>query len=182
MDESFLTIVFIVVFSYWVVSIIELIATHSFNRLAFNIGIPIAKRTIEMPTGDFTPKINATIKGSEGKFCFTDDGKVLFLSQHFWFKFFRFNSVFPIKVVGTINKNNTIDLIVRLPVGPSLIFGVFFICSILSFFEVGMFLTEIGFRMQHLIFFAIIIGISYPIEKKRLGLMIEDLKKIISGV
>lgn len=179
MSESFFIIV-LIGFSCWVIAIIEHIAAHSFNRLAFNIGIPIVKRTIEIPTGDFTPKTNTTIKGTEGKFNFTDDVKVLFLSQHFRAKFFRYNSTFPLKIIGTINKNNTIDLSVRLPIGACLFFLFWVIgwtIGMIGAFQSG----DRGFGIYGLIFAAVIIGISYPIEKKRLGLMIEDLKKIITG-
>ncbi len=88
MAGSYFILACILVFGSWLIAFVELIATHSFNRLAFNIGIPVVKKTIEIPTNDFVPKTNITIKGYEGKFYFTDDGKVLFLSQYFWFKFF----------------------------------------------------------------------------------------------
>jgi hypothetical protein len=180
MAGSYFILACILGFGSWLIAFVEMIATHSFNRLAFNIGIPVIKRTIEMPTNEFAPKINTTIKESEGKFCFTDDGKVLFMSQYFWFKFFRTNTPFPFKVVGTINKNNTIDLIARLPIGASLFFMFWVIgwtIGMIGAFQSG----DRGFGMFGLISAAVIIGISYPIEKKRMEIMIEELKKIITG-
>jgi hypothetical protein len=183
MTESFFTLACILGFGSWFIAIIEMIATHSFLRLAFNIGIPIIKRTIEISTNDFTPRIDITLKESEGKFRFTADRKVLFLSQIFWFKFFRINTPFPLKAVGTINENNTIDLVVRLPIGTSLFLLFWLIGWTVGSLGAGLQSGEIGmigFGLIGWIFAAIMIGISYPIEKNRLEIMIEELKKIIA--
>jgi hypothetical protein len=165
-------------------AIIEFILIHSFVKFAFNIGIPIMKRTFEIPSSDFIRKIDFTYKESEGKFRFSADHKVYFLSQIFLFRFFRFTTPFPFKAVGTINNNNSIDIIDRLPIG-SCLFLLFWIiawivAAITSVIQSGE-LNAVGIGLVGLISAGIMIGISYPIEKKRMETMIYELKKIISA-
>lgn len=176
MTETLFILACILGFGSWFIAIVEMIATHSFLRLAFNIGIPIIKRTIEIPTNNFITRIDITIKESEGKFRFLADRKVLFLSQFFLFKFFRINTPFPMKAIGTINENNTIDIVVRLPIGTSLFLLFWLIGWTVGSLAAGI----VGFGLIGWIFATFMIGISYSVEKNRLEIMIEELKKIVT--
>jgi len=167
----------------WIIAIVETIAIHSFNRLVFNIGIPIVKRRIEISTKNFSPNTNQTIKGSEGKFRFYKDSIVLFCSQIFISKFSRINTPFPFKITGVINNDNTINITARLPFG-TILFFIFWLAiwnfgTIRTFIESGD-MNSIGFSIIGWIFAAFIFITSYNIEKKRLENMILELKEIIT--
>ena len=156
---------------------------HTFSRSIFSIGIPIMKKSIDIPTKDFTIQFDVTYRKSEGKFRFSPDNKVYFLSQIFWFKFFRFNTPFPFKAIGTIRPDNKIDIVARLPIGSSLFLLFWLIGWTVAAIRAGVQFGKIGamgFGLIGWIFAAIMIGISYPIEKNRMETMIDELKSIMT--
>ena len=170
-------------FGSWFLVIFEMISIHSFWRIIFKFGIPIKRMSFEIETEKFHPEIGKTIRMEEGKFRFTSEGEVYFLSQIFLFRFFRFTTPFPFKVVALINRNNKVDIVARLPVGTTLF---------LLFWILGWTAGSIGFGFQSgdfssvvigligWLFAGLLIGISYPIEKNRFDTMISELKQIIT--
>jgi len=116
----------------------------------------------------------------EGKFRFTTDNQVLFLSQLFLFKMSRFNTAFPLKITGTITTVNQMNIVARLPVGSTL-FNLFFLTA---FFKV--FIVESGnssaltFGLFPLAFVGALFGSSFFTERRRLKTMISELQEIIN--
>lgn len=168
----------------WFLAIIEMISLHSFWGLVFKIGIPIKRISLEINTEKFHPEVGNTIRMEEGKFRFTHERKVYFLSQVFLFRFFRFTTPFPFKVIATIAPNNKVDVVARIPIGTTL-FLLFWILgwtvgSIGFGIQSGDF-SSVGFGLIGWLFAGLMIGISYPIEKSRFDLMISELKQIITA-
>ncbi|MBU2554006.1 MAG: hypothetical protein KKF98_06060 [Bacteroidetes bacterium] len=166
--------------SSWFLAIIEMISLHSFWGIIFKVGIPVKRTSLEINTEKFHPEIGNTISMEEGKFRFTNERKVFFLSQFF---LFRFTTPFPFKVIATISPNNKVDIVARIPLGTTL-FLLFWILgwtigSIGFGIQSGNF-SSVGFGLIGWLFAGLMIGISYPIEKRRFELMISELKQIIT--
>ena len=168
----------------WFLALIEMISVHSFATLFFRIGIPVYRRTLNIETTNLVIEPNRTIKKSEGKFQFTSDNKIYFLSQMFWFKFGRFTTPFPFKAIGTIRPDNKIDIIARVPIATSL-FLLFWVVgwtagTVGASIGSGEF-SSLGFGLIGWAFAGVMVLISYPIEKGRMDTMTRELEKIITA-
>ena len=166
----------------WLIAIFEMISVHSFWRFAFKMGIPVKKISLETESNNFEFPANRTIKMDEGKFLFTNDRKVYFLSQLFLFRF-RLSTPFPFRGIATLQPDNKIDIIATIPIGPTLFF-LFWILG-WTFGSIGLGLqsgdfSSIGFALIGWLFAGVIFGISYPVEKRRFDTMISELKQIVS--
>ena len=164
----------------WLIGLFELISMHSFFRFIFKIGIPVLKTSINIETDNIFPETGVTIREEEGKSLFAKDHKVYFLSQMF---LFRIITPFPLKAIGKLKKDNTIDIVARLPIGTCLFFLFWLIGWTVGSIGIGIQSGEsgsVGFGLIGWIFAGGIIGISYPIEKKRMKKMILELKQIIT--
>jgi len=162
--------------------VIEMIAAHAFLTWSFRIGLPVINRELEVSTADFKPKILTTLKEPEGKFWFPDTRNVFFLSRVYFFRFFRIVTPFPLKASGTFNGINSIRLVVRLPIGSCLFFLLWLTLWTIGSVAVGLQSKDIEslfFGAIGWVFTALIIWISYSVEKARLEIMIEELKEII---
>lgn len=171
-------------FGSWFIAVFEMIGIHSFSKFFFKIGIPVYKRNIKIKDWHQFKRPTEILRKEEGKFKFTSDGYAYFLSQFFLGKFFRTTTPFPLKAIAKINPNGLIDIKARIPIGTSL----FFICWILGWTigTVGMGIASGNYEnmLFGLIgwgFAALIVGISYPVEKKRMDLMVNELKEIIAA-
>jgi len=184
MSEQFFILAVILAFGSWSIAIIEMISIHSFSGFFFEIGIPVYRTSIDFGKSGSFNRPYTVIKKFEGKFKFTNENKIYFLSQIFWFKFFRTSTPFPFKASGIIKSNGKIDIVARIPLGTTMF---------LLFWVIGWTAGTIGMSIQSgnygalafgLIgwgFAALIILISYPIEKKRMDLMVGELKEIITA-
>lgn len=166
--------------STWFLAIFEMITLHYFWEFAFRVGIPVKRISLDLDTNKLQEKNKQIIKKEEGKFYFTDKN-VLFLSQLFFLNF-RTVTPFPIKAIATIKSNNKIDIVARIPIGSTLFFSFWFIGwtvgTVILTMQSGN-LSTIGFGLLGWLFAGLMIGISYPIEKNRLEVMISELKEII---
>jgi hypothetical protein len=158
-----------------------MIFLHLFLGFAFKIGIPVKRISLEIDSKKLELKKSETIKMGEGKFHFTKNN-VFFLSQIFFFKF-RFTTPFPFKVIATIQPNNKIDIVARIPIGTTLFF-IFWLAgwtagSIGFGLQSGDF-SSIGFGLLGWIFAGLMFIISYHIEKDRFETMILELEQIIT--
>lgn len=175
MDE-FNDIYFFIIIVLGLFTVIEQIAVQRFNRFFFNSGIKV-KNTIIHTTG-WRIKIpsDTVIKLGEGKFSFTSDNRVYFLSQLFWFEMFRVNTPFPIRSVATIRYDNRIEVVSRIPLSATLfIVGFFFLYFSVAAAEIKEFIW-VGAGI-----FLFLVALSYFIENRRLKIMIEELKSIITA-
>jgi len=168
----------------WIIAFIEMIAMHTFSKFSFQIGIPIYKHTFDIDTINLNVEHNITIRRSEGKFQFTQDNKVYFLSQFFFFKFFRFTTPFPFKAIGEIRTDHKTEIVARIPIGTTL-FLLFWLIgwtagAIGASINSGS-IGDIAFGLIGWVFAGIMVLISYPIEKRRMDRMVEELESIISG-
>lgn len=170
-------------FCSWWIAVIEIITIHSFARFFFRIGINAYEKTINIDTKNL-PFINKeTIKKAEGKFQFSQDNKVYFLSQFFLFKFFRISTPFPFKAIGEIRTDNQIEIKARIPIGTTL----FFLFWLLGW-SVGALGASTGIlEMANLVFLligwgfaGIMVLISYFVEKGRMDQMVTELETIIN--
>lgn len=164
----------------WLLAIIEMISIHSFWSIFFKLGIPIKRMSFEIDTERFHPEIGKTIRREEGKFRFTREREVCFLSQ---ISFFRFTTPFPFKVLASICQNNKVDIVARIPIGTTL-FLLFWILgwtagSIGLCIQSGDF-SSVGFGLIGWLFAGLMFWISYSIEKNRFYTMISELKQIIT--
>ncbi|UZR97320.1 hypothetical protein [Chondrinema litorale] len=110
--------------------IIETFLLYSFTKFAFENGITAFERTIEIPTNNIKQLNDLKLKRKEGKFYFSPNNRIYFLSRFRIFSF-RLNTPFPFKGTGVINKNNTITIIGKLPLGTTL-FISFFLLAVIS--------------------------------------------------
>tara|TARA_R110001592_G_scaffold50706_1_gene156682 strand:+ start:981 stop:1586 length:606 start_codon:yes stop_codon:yes gene_type:complete len=170
-------------FVSWFIVIIEMIAIHSFSRLFFGFGIPVYKTTLKIDEYDWFKRPIEVVKKDEGKFKFTEDGYIYFLSQFFFGKFFRTTTLFPFKATAKITVNGRVEIKARMPLGPTL----FLFCWVVGWTAgtVGMSIESgnYGAMLFGLIgwgFAALMVRISYPVEKKRMDLMVSELKEIIT--
>ena len=98
-------------------AIAELILLQTFWGIAFRIGIPVKRTTLEINTKNFHPEIGKTVRMKEGKFRFTPKRKAYFLSRLF---VFRIITPFPFKAVATFDERNKVDIVARIPIGTTL--------------------------------------------------------------
>jgi len=173
---------FIIFFSLLFIGIIEFFALHLFLKVAFKTGIPVFKKSIDVKTSKFDIK-NRTVYKAEGKFHFSNN-KVYFLSQIFLGKPTRIKTLFPLIATGTLNQNNTIDIIVKIPL-ISMLFTLYVVIFEYAF-SVTIDIQNENISSGNLKVIAwIVIGLiiltSYFIQKKRIDYMISELKQIIKG-
>lgn len=181
MNGGLFLLAWILCVSSWFLAIIEMFSVRSFSRVFFKIGIPICRQSININTEDLNIEYDEIIKKSEGRFKFTADHKVYFLSQRFWFKFFNLRTPFPFKTIGSITPNK-IELVARVPLGTSL-FLLFWLIgwsggNIATSYNAGS-KTEISLGALGWVIAALIAFISYKVEMSRFKKMIKELKEII---
>lgn len=184
MTDGIFILACVLAFCSWWIAIIEIITVHSFTTFFFRIGITAYNKTITIDTKNLQFLNNRTIKKTEGKFQFSKDHKVYFISQFFLFKLFRVSTPFPFKAIGEIRTDNQIEIIGRIPIGTSL----FFLFWLLGW-SAGAIGASSGIEgMAHLgsllfgwTFAGIIFLISYYVEKGRMDQMVTELETIINA-
>ncbi|MFB6344029.1 hypothetical protein ACE01N_20230 [Saccharicrinis sp. FJH2] len=168
-----LSIIFI---SIIIITIIEGVTTYLLVETFFNIGIPVFKRTIEIDTSTLKIEKYRTIVKDMGRFQFTRDNKVYFLTR---MKFFSFRTSFPFKIIGTIKSDDKIDIVARLPLGTTLIFLLIISSGIYLSMPIDLESSWIDI-IGVLSLLILLLLISFLIEYSRLSTMIEELKEIIT--
>lgn len=184
MSGLIITILFFLFVCSILLSLLELFFTHFFVKAFFNIGITVYRKTIQLSPNDFLPIFNVTYKKHEGKFRFTKDKKVYFISR---VKLFRFYSQFPFRATGTFIKNNKIQVVAKTPLFYFLaaIFGISALTygSLIPMFEVGL-LKGLSLILLILPLLAILTGLilfslNYSKEIERMEIKINELREII---
>lgn len=167
--------VMIFFFGPWLLGALELIGAQSFWKIFYKIGIPVFKQTLIINTLQLSMNPNKVFRKKEGKFKFDNNNKIYFTSQMFLFNF-RIHTPLPFKAIATIRDNEHVDIKAKVPLGLSLFF-----LSWLCGWTIGSIL------MSNLIFFLIGFGlvgvmifVSYPLEKKRMLTMVNELQEIIT--
>ena len=182
MIMGFIIFTFIASVCVGLFSILEIIAMHSFSTFFFRIGIPVKRITIEAETANLKVLHNCIIEKSEGIFNFTTDNQVFFLSKLHLFEFFRLITPFPFKAIGTIKRNNKIDINAKIPIGISLLLVLWVVC-----WSVGAFILSTNSGDFNDLYYGLIgwgfagltVLIGYPIGKSRFKSMIVELEYII---
>lgn len=155
--------------------LVETFMSRSFNITFFNMGINIKKTTISLAGSKIEIPRGIKLDLAEGKFYFSNDGKVYFLSQYFWFKMFRAETPFPVRSVGTFRYDESIEIVSKIPLGSCLFMGFFFIVWIIFAIEAQS--NEMILAGSIVLIYMAVFG--YFVERKRLNIMIEELKSII---
>ncbi|WP_350286439.1 hypothetical protein [uncultured Croceitalea sp.] len=176
--------VIILAFGSWLLAVVEMIGVHSFSKFFFRLGYPVYKTTLKIENWGRFRRPTEVLKKTEGKFKFSSDGYAYFLSQFLFGKFFRTTTPFPFKAIAKINPNGLIEIKARVPLGTTL----FLLCWIVGWtvgtIGIGIGSGNFGVMLVGLIgwgFAALMVGISYPLEKKRMDVMVSELKEIITA-
>lgn len=154
--------------------IVEWIGTHFFFPLFFRLGIPVYKQTIDVKTTAFMGQPGTTIKKAEGKFKFSFDDRVYFLSRTMLYR--NVSTLFSLKATGTIQTDNKIDIVARLPVSATVLIPFVIFSGVAGGISGGSAaLVFWGYA------FAFVIGalMSYGIEKARMDRMVNELQEIM---
>lgn len=177
MNEFFVT-GFSILFLLGLFIMIESYFVQKFNLFFFNLGIKVKKTTIDTTGWKIVIPNDSVVEKAEGKFYFSTDNKIYFFSLDFWYVLFRVKTPFPIRSIATIRYDNQIEIISKIPVSTTLFIISFFILwtVLATNLEIAR-LLWIGWGVC-----LFIVTLSYFTEKKRLTVMIAELKSIISDI
>lgn len=159
--------------SAWLYSLIEVFAVQYFQPFFFKTGLVALWRTLNFPENHFHITEQQTIEKDTGKFRFTTDGLVYFRPRLKWFEF-EIRTPFPFKCIGKIVDGSQVDVVARIPLGNTL----FMLCAIIfvMFFRFAEMSTLV--LPAIFIFLAVMIGVSYWVESRRMEKMLRELEQI----
>jgi hypothetical protein len=140
----------------------------------YRCGIIIYKTTIDISDLVILPGVKKVITKKEGCFYFADDGKIYFRSNPREFNWYRLRTMFPFKATASINDNDHLMVVVRLPIGPTVLSMGFSLLGMLLAPAAG--LAGIGFAIIPWLLFLV----SYTVEKGRMETMVIELKEILA--
>lgn len=165
--------------------LVETFGSLAFGRIFFRVGIPVLRRTESLPTSGKKLPYNQKIVREEGRFLFTENREVFFLSRLKWGHFSRVNSQFPIRYTGYIRADNAVDIVGRIP----------FASILLLVYVVALFVViwpdivrDSPSWLPWVVLGVTVLGmgvgafISRHFERKRYGHLVEELQSIFEGL
>ena len=173
-------IVFILIF-FILFAVIEVICTHLFCRVFYNVGITVKK--ISLKTGlNLNLTENQVSKLYEGKYYITGN-KIYFISRLRLFSY-KTMTPFTFKCIATIQSDGKIDINVKLPIGSSLIFMLFIIGGFIFLLidtikDPEPSIEQYIITFFYILVFSVLTAYFFHIEKMRFLKMVEELKKIL---
>ncbi len=168
---------FVVLIILFIYAVIELICLHRFKEFFFKSGFTVYRTSFQVPGFHSNTLKGSTLTSREGKYRFTSDDRVLFLSVFvFYSTVYKSNSPFSLISIATIRPDESVEVISKIPRGMTILFVFFF-----SFWAYLAFsYNEPNLAMMGGLVFLVIAVFSFFTERSRIRLMIEELKTIIT--
>jgi hypothetical protein len=173
--DYFFTIGTIVLALSFLFSLLETAVFGFFSEFSFKTGVPVFYRkidSIKINNAVFTGK---NLEASVGVYRFSANRKICFRTYGFQDDLRHFE-LLPIRATGTLQENNQLKIVGRIPVGATMIFLSFTIICVAAILRDG---------MSPVIFFLAIIwlifGYSIHKEQRKMDQMVWELEQIMKA-